>query len=78
MKCRRKNHKPSQYAKVCEKHFIDSDFVKSRSFAASMGYTQKLRLQLKSDAVPSVIPKPEVISTPLRKKHKSPKKIKSF
>ena len=29
---------PSTHPRVCEKHFVESDFVLSRSFAALLGY----------------------------------------
>ena len=55
-KCRRKNYKPSKHAKICEYHFDDSDFVISRSFAASVGFNEKFNLQLKPDAKsPSIL-----------------------
>ena len=80
-KCRRKNYKPSEYAKICEHHFVDSDFVMSRAFAASVGFTQKFLLRLKPDAITTVIPESKLTSTPLRKKKKnyqeSPKLLKN-
>jgi len=57
-KCKRKYFSPSQHSRICEKHFLDSDFKMSRSFAASVGYTLRFQLQLKPDAVPSIIPEP--------------------
>ena len=67
-KCGRKGFKPSKHAKVCEAHFVDSDFIVSRSFADSLNFCQKLRLRLKPDAIPSIIPKPKKISKLLQKK----------
>ena len=76
-KCRRKNYKPSKHARICEYHFADSDFVISRSFAASVGFKEKFNLQLKPDAIPSLIPEMKSTSTPSRKKKKSPRKPKA-
>ena len=79
-KCRRKNYKPSEYAKICEHHFVDSDFVMSRAFAASVGFTQKFLLRLKPGAIPTVISESKLTSTPLRKKknhQESPKLLKN-
>ena len=76
-KCRRKNYKPSKHAKICEYHFVDSDFVLSRSFAVSVGFNEKFNLQLKPEAIPSLIPEPKSTSTLLRKKKKSPRKSKA-
>jgi len=59
IKCRRENYVVTKHSKVCEKHFEDSDFVVSRAFAASVGYDMNLRLQLKPDAVPTIIPEPK-------------------
>jgi len=73
-KCWRKKYRPSQHAKVCEHHFIDSDFILSRSFAASLGYNEKFRLQLKPDAIPSIFGESRLTSTTSRKKKKSPRK----
>ena len=52
----KKNFISSQHSRVCEKHFVDTDFIMSCLFAESVGYTQRLLLQLKSHAVPTVIP----------------------
>ena len=60
--------------------FVDSDFVMSRAFAASVGFTQKFLLRLKPDAIPTVIPESKLTSTPLRKKknhQESPKLLKN-
>ena len=77
-KCGRKGLKPSKHAKVCEAHFVDSDFIVSRSFADSLNFCQKLRLRLKPDAIPSIIAKPKKISKLLQKKNKSPRKSKAL
>ena len=77
-KCGRKGFKPSKHAKVCEAHFVDSDVIVSRSFADSLNFCQKLRLRLKPDAIPSIIPKPKKISKLLQKKNKSPRKPKAL
>ena len=60
-----------------EEHFDDSDFVISRSFAASVEFNEKFNLQLKPDAIPSLIPEPKSTCIPLRKKKKSPRKSKA-
>ena len=69
-KCQRKNYKPSKYARICEKHFVESDFVTSRSFAASIGYNRQFPLRLKPEAIPSVFPAPKNSF----QKRKSPRK----
>ena len=40
------------------KALVESDFDLSRSFATSLGYQKTLGLQLKSEAIPTVIPEP--------------------
>ena len=74
-KCKRKYYSPSEHAKICKKHFTDSDFVMSSSFAASVGFNGKLRLKLKPDAVPTNIPEPRTVQV---KKKKSPRKSKAI
>ena len=74
-KCKRKYCSPSKHAKICEKHFTDSDFVTSSSFAASVGFNGKLRLKLKPDAVPIIIPEPKTVQV---KKKKSPQKSRAI
>ena len=74
-KCKRKYYSPSEDAKICEKHFTDSYFVMSSSFAASVEFNGKLRLKLKPDAVSTIIPEPKTV---LVKKKKSPQKSKAI
>ena len=50
-KYERKDFKPLKHSCVCEKHFVASDFEKSPSLAASVGYTKCFRLRLKPDAI---------------------------
>ncbi|KAK3107158.1 hypothetical protein FSP39_008328 [Pinctada imbricata] len=57
-KLKRKNFSPSNHGKLCEKHFVETDFVVSREFAKSIGFDQK-KLRLKDDAVPSIFALPE-------------------
>jgi len=45
-KCRRKNYNLTKHSRICEKHFNDSDFLLSRAFAASVGYSMNFQLQL--------------------------------
>ena len=71
-KCKRKHFIPTQHSRVCEKHFLDSDFKMSRSFALSVGFTQRFLLQLKPNAVPTIIPAVTKKST--RKSKVMPKK----
>jgi len=70
-KCRRENYILTKHSRVCEKHFEGSDFVLSRAFAASIGYSMNFQLQLKPDAVPSIILKPKS-KTPSSSKSKLP------
>jgi len=69
IKYRRENYIINEHARVSEKHFADSDFVVSRTFAASLGYNRKFRLQLKPDAVPTILPEP-TSKTPSSSKRK--------
>ena len=46
LKCQKKYFSPTTHSRVCEKHFFESDFVLSRSFAKSLGYEKTLRLHL--------------------------------
>ena len=74
-KCRRKNYCPSKHARICEQHFVESDFVLSQSFASSIGYGSKIKMQLKPGSVPSVIPEPKNAQA---SKRKSPRKSKAW
>ena len=53
-KLKRKNFVPTAHSRLCEKHFLDSDFVISRTFAASVEFNKDFRLRLRDGAVPSV------------------------
>ena len=75
LKCQRKYFSPTTHSKVCEKHFTESDFVLSCSFAKSLGYEKTLRLQLKPEAIPTVIPE---FKKTVKLKTKSPRKSKAL
>jgi hypothetical protein len=52
--CKRKNFAP-EHSRICSDHFSDKDFLTSHSptFLASIGFTGKVNILLKPDAVPS-------------------------
>jgi len=62
----------NEHARVSEKHFADSDFVVSRTFAASLEDNRNFMLQLKPDAVPTILPEPKS-KTPSSSKRKLPR-----
>lgn len=45
--------------KLCAKHFEESEFVISVSFAESIGFSEKVRPRLKDDAVPTIFQYPQ-------------------
>ncbi|XP_076085026.1 uncharacterized protein LOC143055858 isoform X2 [Mytilus galloprovincialis] len=53
IKVKRKNFQPSNTSRLCAKRFSNDQFVVNPLFAASIGYKMK-KLQLKSDAVPTI------------------------
>ena len=48
-----KKFKPPHH-RLCGKHFEDNQFELSSNFASSIGYEEKIRKRLKSDAIPTI------------------------
>ena len=44
----------STHHRLCGKHFEDDQFELSSNFASSIGYEEKIRKRLKSDALPTI------------------------
>ena len=74
IKRRRENYIVNEHARVSKKHFADSDFVVSGTFAASLGYNRSFRLQIKPGAVPMILPEPK-IKIPSSSKRKLPRTL---
>ena len=53
-----KKFAPSQHSKLCAKHFEESQFRRSKTFAEGIGYQEPFRLYLKPDAVPTLFENP--------------------
>ena len=67
----RSQHTP----RICEKNFIESDFVWSHLFATSLRYQKTLKSQLKPKAISTVISEPKKTVKP---KTKLPKKSEAL